>query len=237
MLDLTAKLPQMTGDCGQRYTGSVQLDSDRELLWTRHQKFVGPARDRLEHPELDRLGDRLVVLRTAESPVQLVPGDPVGLFVRPGPMHLGDEPEHPAEAAARVPRLQQFLDAGQRVTAVQQVGDLPEPGKMRVPVHIGPAAPLRCRQQSPVLVGPDRADRGAARVRQVLDPVLGGGPARRRRRSPPAHSGGFSRAIPRSAPGLNLDRNRAARASGVTGTTARLCTTASMIASATFSGG
>ncbi|CAM5471500.1 hypothetical protein SVIOM74S_10435 [Streptomyces violarus] len=51
------------------------------------------------------------------------------------------------------------------------------------------------------------------------------------------HIGGFTRAILRSAPGANRDSQRALRASGVTGTTASLRTTARTIAAATFSGG
>lgn len=217
----------------------VQLDCYGQLLRARDQELVIPPRYAFEHAEVHRLGDRLVVRIAAEPGVQLGPGDPVGLLVRPGAVHLGDEPEHPAQAATRVPCLQEFLDAGQGVAAIQQIGDLPEPGEVGVAVHVGPAAPFRRRQQAPVLVGADRPDRGAAHMRQVLDPVLGGGgPAYRRRRVPAAaHSGGFSRAIPRSAPGLKRDRNRAPRASAVTGTTAWLCTTALRIASATLSGG
>lgn len=102
---------------------------------------------------------------------------------------------------------------------------------MGLPVHIGPAAPLGRREQPPVLISADRAHRGPAGMGQVLDPVLGGlCPG-------PGHNGGFSRATERSAPGLSRDSSRAPRASGVTGTTAWLRTTARKIASATFSGG
>lgn len=95
LLDLAAKFPQMTGDRSERHARRVQLHGHRELLGARYQELVVPARDGFQHAEVHRLGDRLVVRGAAELEVQLVPGDPLGLFVRPGAVHLGDEPEHP----------------------------------------------------------------------------------------------------------------------------------------------
>lgn len=236
LLDLTPKFPQMNGYCAQRYARGIQLHGHRQLLRTGHQELVVATRDWFEYSQFHRFGDRFVVGASAELHFQFRAGDAVGPLVRPWPVYLGHEPENTAESASCVPGLQQLLDAGQGVTAVQQVGDLPEPGQMGVAVHVGPAPPFRGRQQPAVLVGADGADRGAAGVREVLDPVLGSCPAYRRRPGG-AHSGGFSRAIPRSTPGLSRDTNRAAWDSGVTGATAWLRTTALRIASATFSGG
>lgn len=65
----------------------------------------------------------------------------------------------------------------------------------------------------------------------------GGVEDHRPQRPHPAHTFGSTRASRRSAPGSTRDRRCAPRASGVTGTTGRLWTTASRIAEATFSGG
>ena len=64
-------------------------------------------------------------------------GDPGGLLVGPRAADLGDQSEHPAETAAGVPRLQEFLDGGQGVAAVEEVGDLAQPRQMGVAVDIG----------------------------------------------------------------------------------------------------
>ncbi|CAM5638457.1 hypothetical protein SCALM49S_04743 [Streptomyces californicus] len=113
----------------------MQLDGHRQLLRTRYEELVVAVRDALQHAELHRLGDGLVVPVAPEPRFQLAAADPVGLLVRPGAVHLRGQTEHPAEPPPGVPRLQQLLDAGQCVTPVEQVRDLPQPGQMRLPVH------------------------------------------------------------------------------------------------------
>ncbi len=201
VFDLAAQLPQMPRDSRQGYACRVQLGGDGQLLGAGDEEFVGggptplplppaprlpclplpPLRSRprswdgLQDAEFDRVGDGLVVGNPAERLDQLCPADAGGALVGPRPIDLADQAEDSAEARAGVPGLQQLLDAGERVSAVQQLGDLPQPGQMLGAVHVGPSAAFRLRQQAAVLVRPDRAHRGAAVACEVLDAVARSG--------------------------------------------------------------
>lgn len=174
VLDLAAHLPQMTGDRRQRDTGGVQFGGDGEFLRAGDEELVVPAGDAFQDAQFHGLGERRLIGAAPEGGVQLGAADAGRLLVGPRPVDLGDQAQDPAEVTARVPGLEEFLDAGEGVAAVEQIGDLAQPGQMGIAVDIGPAAAFRAGKQSAVLVGTDGAHRGAAEVRQVLDAVLGG---------------------------------------------------------------
>ena len=134
VLDLSPQLPQMTGDRGQRYPGRVQLGCHGQLLGARHEEVVRPSPGiRSSTPELappppppprpgvppNRSSSSAREIRTASSSVH-------------GPSTSATRPSTPPSPRPGVPGLQQLLDGGQGVAAVEEVGDLAQPGQMRV---------------------------------------------------------------------------------------------------------
>lgn len=142
VLDLPPQLPQVAGDRGKRDPGRVQLGGHGKFLGARHEEEAVVAGYRLQYAELHRLGDRGLVGGAAEAGVQLGAGDPDGLLVGPRAVDLGDKTEDAAEATAGVVGLQELLDGGQAVAAVEEIGDLAQPDEVGVGVDVGPAAAL-----------------------------------------------------------------------------------------------
>lgn len=151
----------------------MQFGGDREFLRAGHQELVVAVGEAFQDAQLDGLGDRRFVGGAPEGRVQVGAADAGRLLVGPGAVDLGDQPQYAAEVEAGVPRLEEFLDAGEGVAAVEQIGDLAQPREMGVAVDVRAAAAFGAGEQPAVLVGADRADRGAAEVGQVLDAVFG----------------------------------------------------------------
>lgn len=152
----------------------MQFGGAGELLRAGHEELVVLAGDALQDAQFDGLGDhRLVGGATLEGGVRLGTADTGRHLVTPRPVDLGDQAQDPAEVEAGVPGSQEFLDAGEGVATVEEIGDLAKPGQVGGAVDIGPPAALRAGEQPAVLVGADGADRGTADVGQVLDAVLG----------------------------------------------------------------
>ena len=170
---LPPHLAQMAGDRLQRDACRMQFGGDGEFLRAGDVELVVTVRDAFQDAQGDGLGHGGIVGSAAEGGVQVGAADPGRLLVGPRPVDLGDQTEDAAEIATGVPGLQQFLDAGKGVAAVEQIGDLAQAGQMGVAVDVGPATAFGPRQQPAVLVGADGADRGAADVGQVLDAVFG----------------------------------------------------------------
>lgn len=143
MLDLGPYLPQMAGDRQKRDAGGVQFGGDGEFLRAGDEERVVLAGDPFQDAELDGLGDRLLVGGAPEGGVQVRAADTGRLLVGPRPVDLGDQAQDPAEVESCVPGLEEFLDAGEGVSAVEQIGDLAQPGQMGVAVDICPAPALR----------------------------------------------------------------------------------------------
>ncbi len=76
------------------------------------------------------------------------------------------------QIAAGFPGLDQFLDIGNGITALQQLVDHLQAGKVDVVIDAGAATPLGWRQQAAILVGTDIADGTAGYARQLVDGIF-----------------------------------------------------------------
>lgn len=124
--------------------------------------------------------------------------------------------------------LEEFGVPDQRQPLLEDLHEPPLPRRQRQMQHIddvGGGGLAGDPVQRGLLPAEGDPARGARAVPALVPLVLG------------AHSGGSSRASARNALGAKRDRKRPPWASGVTGTTAWLRTTARRTASATFSGG
>lgn len=152
VLDLAAQFPQMTGDRQEGDAGGVEFGGDGEFLRAGDEELVVLAGDALQDAQFDGLGDRFLVGGAPEGGVQVRSADAGRLLIGPRPVDLGDQAQYPAQVEARVPGREEFLDAGEGVTTVEQIGDLAQPGQMGLAVDVGPATAFRAGS-SP---GPDR---------------------------------------------------------------------------------
>ena len=85
---------------------------------------------------------------------------------------IGGEAEHVREVSTAAPRLQEVLDAGERIAPALQFGDQLETPNMPVAVDPGAASSLGGRQDADGLIIPDGATRGAGLGGKLVDAQL-----------------------------------------------------------------
>jgi hypothetical protein len=125
-----------------------------------------------DQPEVEGALDHPGSDLAAEQVDELPHRDPLRGLFRPGPGERVLQAQQVGEVTALGPGLQQLGDGGERVATLEQAADEPQPRQVRVGVPADAAAPLRRRQQPPVLVDAHVAHGHAGRPGEVVDAVL-----------------------------------------------------------------